>query len=200
MMAVKAPLDQIAAMFNSDETGVVLANKNSPDQGVLSGPTKEIIKLKNLFKEHKIRTTPLPVAAAFHSSLVRDAAEPFQQTLEQFVFRPSGIPVYSNTSGAPYPDSPQEAKILLGRHMINPVNFVDEIEHMHRDGCRVFVEVGPKSVLTGLVKSILEGKDFFAISIDQTSGRRSGLGDLAKALCHLASIGYPVDLARWLKN
>jgi malonyl CoA-acyl carrier protein transacylase len=200
MMAVKAPLEQISEMLNSDETGVVLANKNSPDQGVLSGPTKEIIKLKNLFKEHKIRTTPLPVSAAFHSSLVSDAAGPFQQTLERFVFHPFGMPVYSNTTGARYPDAPLEAKALLGRHLVNPVNFVDEIEHMHQDGCRVFVEVGPKSVLTGLIKSILDGKDFFAISIDQTSGRRSGLADLAKALCHLASIGYPVDLARWLEN
>jgi acyl transferase domain-containing protein len=197
MLAVKAPLDQIEALINSAQTNVILANKNSPDQGVLSGPTEEIHKIKNLFKDHKIRTTLLPVAAAFHSSLVRDSAEPFQQALEQFDFHASSIPVYSNTTGAPYPDSPQEAKKILGRHLLNPVNFVDEIELLYRDGCRIFFEVGPKSVLTGLVKSILEGKDFFAIAVDGSSGRRSSMVDLARALCQLASIGYPVDLARW---
>jgi malonyl CoA-acyl carrier protein transacylase len=200
MLAVKAPLDQINALLKTSQTEVILANKNSPDQGVLSGPTEEIHKIKDLFKNHKIRTTLLPVAAAFHSSLVSDAAEPFRQTLAQFDFHPPSIPVYSNTTGAPYPDSSQAAKEILGRHLLNPVNFADEIELMHKGGCRIFLEVGPKSVLTGLVKSILEGKNFFAIAVDGSSGKKSGMADLAKVLCHLSSIGYPVDLARWRKS
>jgi acyl transferase domain-containing protein len=200
MLAVKAPLDQIKALLNSAQTEVILANINSPDQGVLSGPTDEIHRIKDLLKNHKLRTALLPVAAAFHSSLVGDAAEPFRQALEQFDFHASGIAAYSNTTAAPYPDSPRAAKELLGRHLVNPVYFTDEIKRMHQDGCRIFLEVGPKSVLTGLVKSILEGRDFFAIAVDGSSGRRSGTGDLAKALCHLASIGFPVDLARWRKN
>jgi acyl transferase domain-containing protein len=199
MLAVKAPLDQIEALLKTAQTEVILANKNSPDQGVLSGPTEEILRIKNLCKENKIRATPLPVAAAFHSTLVSDAAAPFQKALEQFEFHLSPVLVYSNTTAAPYPDSPQETKTLLGRHLINPVNFVDEIKRMHDDGCRIFLEVGPKSVLTGLIKSILEGTNFFTMAVDGSSGRRPGIGDLARALCKLASIGFPVNLTRWRK-
>jgi acyl transferase domain-containing protein len=199
MLAVKAPLDQIEELLISAQTSVILANRNSPDQGVLSGPTAEILNIKSLCKDHKFRATQLPVAAAFHSVLVGDAAEPFRQTLEQFDFQTSGIPVYSNTTAAPYPDLPQETQNLLGQHLISPVNFFEEIIRMHDDGCRVFLEVGPKSVMTGLVKSILQGKDFVSIAIDGSSGRKSGMGDLAKALCHLASAGYPVNLNRWRK-
>jgi malonyl CoA-acyl carrier protein transacylase len=117
--------------------------------------------------------------------------------LEKFEFYASSVPVYSNTTGGPYPEAPQEAKQILGRHLLYPVNFVDQIKHMHQDGIRTFLEVGPKSVLTGLVKSILEKYDVFTIALDGSSGRRSGLGDLAKSLCFLASIGYPVNLKRW---
>jgi len=197
MLAVKAPLDRIDEILKSIGTEVILANRNSRDQGVLSGATEEILKIKNVLKEQKIRSTLLPVAAAFHSRLVKDAAEPFQQTVDQVDFKSCRIPVYSNTTGTPYPDSIQDAKRLLGIHLINPVNFIDGIENSYKEGVRVFLEVGPKSVLTGLVKSILEGQDFFAIAIDASSGRKSSISDLAKALCQLAALGYPVRLPRW---
>ena len=197
MLAVKAPLNKIDELLNDVNIDVILANRNSPDQGVLSGPTDAILRMQSILKKHKIRSIQLPVAAAFHSKLVKDAAGPFQQVLENFVFHQSQIPVYSNTTGTPYPDSPEDAKKLLGIHLVNPVNFIDEIERMYNDGTRVFVEVGPKTVLAGLIKSILGEKDFIVIATDGSSGRRSGMTDLAKSLCHLASIGYPVHIEKW---
>ncbi len=197
MLAVKAPLDQIEHLIRTNRASVVIANRNSPDQGVLSGPTEEILQMKTVLKRHKILATLLPVAAAFHSTLVGSAAEPFQRALAQVEFHDSPIPVYSNTIAAPYPDGSQAAKDLLGRHLSHPVFFLDEIKRMYEDGCRIFLEVGPKSVLTGLVKSILAGKDIHAIAVDGSAGRKSNFVDLAKALCHLAAVGYPVDLKKW---
>lgn len=110
---------------------------------------------------------------------------------------PGSIPVYSNKTALPYPADEKEAAHLFGKHLESPVNFMDQIMNMHSDGIRVFVEVGPKNVLTGLVHSILKGFDFHAFSMDASSGKNSGVYDLAAVLCRLAAAGYRVDLRPW---
>ncbi len=199
MLAVKASMDRIDDLIQSSGVDVVLANRNSPDQGVLSGPTDAILQMKAVCKDNKIRATVLPVAAAFHSKLVREAAEPFKKKIASVQFSQFRIPVYSNTTGAPYPDAEPEAKAILSNHLMNPVRFIEEIQSMYRDGVRIFVEVGPRTVLTGLIKAILKDRDIYAMALDASSGRRSGITDACKTLCTLASIGYPVDLLQWKK-
>jgi malonyl CoA-acyl carrier protein transacylase len=198
MLAVGAPIGDIEALLASVDIDVILANRNSPDQGILSGPTDAVMQMKTICKERKIRATLLPVAAAFHSHLVRDAAEPFQKITENMVFHEGSIPVYANTTALPYPVDSGEAKRLLGAQLLNPVNFLDEIQNMYADGIRVFIEVGPRNVLTGLVSAILKHQqDAVAVAVDASAGKRSGLTDLAVALCRLAAMGCPVDLLQW---
>lgn len=197
MLAVKASMEKIDDIIASSGIDVILANCNSPDQGVLSGPTDAIVQMKSICKENKIRATILPVAAAFHSKLVAAAVKPFEKKIASVEFRNSQIPVYSNTTALPYPDAPEQARQILARHLINPVNFIDEIRNMHQAGIRIFVEVGPRTVLTGLVKAILKNRDVFAVAMDASSGQKSGITDLAKTLCLLAAVGYPADLKKW---
>ncbi|MDA3895420.1 MAG: acyltransferase domain-containing protein [Desulfobacteraceae bacterium] len=197
MLAVKAPMNQIDELIKATGIDVVLANRNSPDQGILSGATDAIAQMKLICKEKKIRATVLPVAAAFHSKLVQDAAEPFKAKIDSVEFSDPRIPVYSNTTTAPYPDSKENAKKILGNHLMNPVNFIEEIQNMHQHGTSIFVEVGPRTILTGLIKSILADQTVFTMAVDASSGRRSGLTDFAKTLCMLASIAYPVKLTEW---
>ncbi len=197
MLAVKAPLDELDHLIQTTDTGVILANRNSPDQGVLSGSLHAIARAEKICNQNGFKTIKLPVSAAFHSSLVQDAQKPFIQALEKIDISPSDIPVFSNTTGEPYPDDPETAKKLLGDHLLSPVNFISEIKNLFKIGVRTFVEVGPKSVLTGLVKSILNHQDFQAIALDGSLGKRSGITDLARTLCHLASLGHTVDLSAW---
>jgi len=197
MLAVKGPLDELDHLIQTTDTGVILANRNSPDQGVLSGSLDAIARAEKLCKQNGFKTIRLPVSAAFHSSLVQEAQKPFIQALEKIDISPSDIPVFSNTTGKAYPNDPEKAKKLLGDHLLSPVNFISEIKNLYKMGVRTFVEVGPKSVLTGLVKSILNHQSFHAISLDGSLGKRSGITDLARTLCHLASLGHAVDLSQW---
>ncbi|MBW2192468.1 MAG: acyltransferase domain-containing protein, partial [Deltaproteobacteria bacterium] len=197
MLAVKAPLDELSGIVDHIGADIVLANRNAPDQGVLSGPLKAIDQADDVCKQKGFRTVKLPVSAAFHSRLVSDAQKPFMASLRDIDFSPSGIPVYANTTGEPYPSDSDAAKTLLGEQILRSVNFINQIENMFASGIRTFVEIGPKSVLTGLVKSILKERDFQAIALDSASGKRSGMADLARALCRLAALGYPVELTRW---
>ncbi|MBA4367564.1 MAG: hypothetical protein C0403_07985, partial [Desulfobacterium sp.] len=197
MLAVKAPLADIDAMLSEHKLDVVLANRNAPQQGVLSGSIEAIEQAAKICKDKNYRAVPLPVAAAFHSRHVQKAAKPFQQAVNSVEIHSSTIPVYANTTGMPYPDDPRKAATLLGEQLLNPVNFVKEIENLYEYGVRSFVEVGPKPVLTGLVKAILKGKEICPIALDSSSGKKSGIADLAQTLCQLAAEGYDVDFSKW---
>jgi len=197
MLAVRAPLEDLSSLVKDSGQDVVLANRNSPDQGVLSGSIEGINKLKMICESKGYITSTLPVSAAFHSHLVEQAQQPFSNFLKTLHLKPSGVPVFSNTTGKPYPEGPERVKDLLGEQLANPVNFNTQIENIHQSGVRTFVEVGPKSVLSGLVKSILKDKEFSAIPMDPSSGKDFGLMDLACTMCRLASLGHPVELSKW---
>jgi polyketide-type polyunsaturated fatty acid synthase PfaA len=197
MLAVIAPLDRLEHLIEESKSGIILANRNSPSQGVLSGSTDAINQAEKLCRQNGFRTVRLPVSAAFHSSLVKEAQKPFSQAIEKIDLVPSEIPVFSNTTGAPYPADAEKAKELLAGHLLSPVDFVSEIKNLFKSGARTFVEIGPKSVLTGLVKSILKGQNFQVIALDASQGKRPGIADLSRTLCHLASLGHFVDLSCW---
>ncbi|MBW2589282.1 MAG: acyltransferase domain-containing protein, partial [Deltaproteobacteria bacterium] len=197
MLAVKAPLDKLEELISNANLNVILANKNSPDQGVLSGSTENISRADEICREKGFKTVKLPVSAAFHSIFVKDAQKPFFGHLKDIKITPSDIPVFSNTTGLPYPIEPEKVKKILAEHLLRPVDFKSEIENIFKSGVKTFIEVGPRSVMTGLVKSILAGQNFTSISMDRSSGARFGVFDLAATLCHLASLGYPVKLTKW---
>jgi len=197
MLAVKAPLDILDELISNATLDLILANRNGPDQGVLSGSTEAILRAEEICREKGFKTVKLPVSAAFHSIFVKDAQRPFAGHLKDIKITPSDIPVFSNTTGRPYPLEPREVKKIFGEHLLRPVNFKSEIENIFKAGVKTFIEVGPKSVMTGLVKSILAGHDFTSIPMDRSSGTRFGVSDLAATLCHLSSLGYSVKLNKW---
>ncbi|MCP3942786.1 MAG: SDR family NAD(P)-dependent oxidoreductase [Desulfobacteraceae bacterium] len=197
MLAVAAPIKDIETLISDENLDLILANKNSHTQGVLSGTTHEIDKANRLCRQKKMRAVKLPVAAAFHSRLVKEAATPFKDYIANKQVTPTGIDVLSNTTGSTYPGDPEQIKDILGNQLIHPVNFIDNIEQMYKNGVSTFVEIGPKAVLTGLVESILKQKDITALSLDASAGKNSGIEDLARVLCTIAAKGFFVDLTQW---
>ncbi|MFK5954794.1 MAG: SDR family NAD(P)-dependent oxidoreductase [Desulfobacterium sp.] len=197
MLAVKAPLDQIEALILDEKLDLILANRNTHDQGVLSGSSTEINRASKACKAKKFRCVKLPVAAAFHSSLVEHAAHPFKKYLASVDITPTATPVFSNTTGGLYPEKSDKAEALLGKQLLNPIHFVENIEAMVKNNITTFVEVGPKTVLSGLTRAILQDQPYKSIALDDSCGKKQGLGDLAKVLCCLAAAGYPVKLDKW---
>ena len=197
MLAVKAPLEELDKLIADSDTGVILANRNSPTQGVLSGPKEAIEKANALCKEKGFKTVALSVAAAFHSHLMQDAQKPFMEIVQKTGITPTQIPVYSNSSGTPYPTEPGAAKKILGEQLLRHVDFVNDVKNLYASGVKTFVEVGPRTVLTGLIKAILREEQFNIIPVDASGGRKSNMLDLALALAELAALGYPVVLKNW---
>lgn len=197
MLAVKAPLAEIEALIESSRLDVVLANRNTPRQGVIAGTIAALDTVRSICRDKGYSCVSLPVATAFHSQYVKEARHPFRKALRSIAFSPTATPVFSNTTGSPYPADAAGAAALLGDHLQQPVAFVDEIENLYGAEMRTFLEIGPRSILTGLVTDILAGQTFEAVAVDASAGNRSGLGDLARTLCRLAALGHPVDLNRW---
>jgi acyl transferase domain-containing protein len=197
MLAVKAPIEETADLIRTHGLDLILANRNSPEQGVVSGPSQEVEKMQAICRKNHIRAVLLPVSAAFHSRLVESAARPFCKRLDAVRFHPSSLPVYANTTGRPYPPGEASARRLLGRHLLHPVHFIDAVRAMFADGVETFVEVGPKAVLTGLIRSILSDSEHTAVAMDGSGGKQPALQDLARALCEIAAAGHFVDFTKW---
>jgi acyl transferase domain-containing protein/acyl carrier protein/NADP-dependent 3-hydroxy acid dehydrogenase YdfG len=197
MLAVMAPLESIAAMVRDATLDLVIANKNAPEQAVLSGPAAEIERAARRFQEAGIKTRTLDVAAAFHSRFVAAAQEPFAEALRAVPFGPGRMSVYANATGGLYPDHAEGARALLASQLARPVEFVAQIEAMYRAGIRTFLEAGPDRKLTPLIGAILGGRTHAALAVDASRGQRDNLADLARSLAELAALGHPVHLTLW---
>jgi len=197
MLAVGAPLTQIEAALKELSVDLVVANHNSPTQVVLSGRIPEIDRATSLLASRNIRGKKLSVAAAFHSPLVAPASRAFRPVLDDVDFSPATMPVYANSTAAEYPSDPTAARDLLAAQLARPVHFVQEVEQMYADGVRTFLEVGPGGVLTGLVNSILNGREYRAVAVDSSNGKRGGLFDLATTLAQLAASGHEIRWNCW---
>ena len=197
MLAVRGNIDATQAVIDEEKLDVILANKNSPSQAVLSGSTEGIKHAKSVLDEKKIKSIPLTVAAAFHSSLVADAAVPFGEGLEKIEIGSATIPVYSNTTGGEYPTDFADIRSLLANQLAKPVEFVAEITAMSDAGVTTFIEVGPGARMTGLVKQILKDREIDAYALDASNGKKSGIADLGKMLAQTAALGYGIDFAQW---
>ncbi|MBL7495262.1 SDR family oxidoreductase [Frankia sp. CN7] len=193
MAAVRAPEAAVAAVLASASLGgqVVVANHNAPDQVVVSGPTAAVEAAVGLLRAAGHGAARLPVACAFHSPLVADAADVFARALARADLTAPAMPVWSNRGAVPYPAPADDVagdtvRKELAAQIAAPVRFVDQIEAMYAAGARVFVEAGPGQVLTGLVGSILAERPHLAVACD---GRRGGLTGFLDAIAQLAVAG-----------
>jgi len=145
----RAALEKIAA-----ETGVTLANINSPDQIVLSGTAEGIAKAEVLCKEAGAkRALPLPVAGAFHSPLMQPAAERLAAFLETIQLNEPSIPVLSNVTGVPH-ESAAAIRSNMIAQITGSVRWVESMQWLVSQGVTEMVECGPGKVLAGLIKRI----------------------------------------------
>ena len=197
MLAVNGDLKFVQQLITDEGIDLVIANKNAPQQTVLSGATKEVERAAALLKSKDIRCKQLNVAAAFHSAFVADASGAFFDALQKVDISMPTLSVYADSTAQLYPNDAAEIRKLLAGQLANPVEFLGIIERMYERGVRTFFEVGPSSQMNGLIKAILEGKAVDVISLDASKGQRSGEADVARALSQLAASGYAIRLAEW---
>ncbi len=133
---------------------VVPANYNSPGQIVISGSNEGIDKAIDLLKNKGAkRALKLAVGGAFHSPLMEPARLELEEAIRGTFFKNPICPVYQNVNAKPCTD-PVEIKSNLVLQLTSPVRWTQSVINMIAGGASAFVEVGPGSVLQGLIKKI----------------------------------------------
>ncbi|MBI5895036.1 MAG: acyltransferase domain-containing protein, partial [Desulfobacterales bacterium] len=133
---------------------VWVANYNWHSQTVLSGLKAGIAKANDVFQAQGINSRLIPISAAPHCPLAYNVTEKFFDHLKDIPFAKSDSDVYSNLFGRKVNNDPDLLRKILRVHAEKPVRFLRQIEQMHQDGVRIFVEVGPSDVLSQLVGQI----------------------------------------------
>jgi acyl transferase domain-containing protein len=191
MTAVPRPIEEVRPHVEA-VPGCTIANHNAPAQVVVSGPTQAVAALEKRLLAAGIEPKRLTVATAFHSPVVEGSVEPFQSFLQGIKFQAPAVPVYHNADAAPHPADPAAIRTRLAQAIARPVRFVEQIEAMWQAGVRTFVEVGPHSVLTGLVGEILQDRPHVAVNLDRR--KKHGVTALQLALGRLCVAGVPMKL------
>ncbi|MDD2411951.1 MAG: ACP S-malonyltransferase [Bacteroidales bacterium] len=133
---------------------VVAANYNSPGQLVISGSIEGInIACEKLKEAGAKRALPLKVGGAFHSPLMNPAKEELAEAINSTRFNKPICPIYQNVTAKPTSD-PEQIKTNLIAQLTSPVKWTQIVQNMAADGLTHCVELGPGSVLQGLVKKI----------------------------------------------
>jgi [acyl-carrier-protein] S-malonyltransferase len=133
---------------------VVPANYNSPGQIVISGSNEGIDKAIELLKgKGAKRALKLAVGGAFHSPLMEPARLELEEAIRNTRFSTPVCPVYQNVDANPSTD-PEVIKSNLVLQLTSPVRWTQSVLNMISGGATIFVEVGPGSVLQGLIKKI----------------------------------------------
>ena len=151
---IKLPTETVEEICASCAGLVIPANYNSEGQIVISGEAGAVAEACAKMKEAGAkRALPLAVSGAFHSPLMEPARLELAEAIEKTPFRAPVCPVYQNVTALPSTD-PVVIKDNLLRQLTSPVRWTQTVLNMVADGADSFLEIGPGTVLQGLVKRI----------------------------------------------
>jgi len=146
-------VEGILAGFSGPGVAVV-ANHNTASQIVLSGDLAGLDAIGEQCAAKGAKVIPLKVSVANHSPLVAGAVEDFAAYMRGIPFQEPAIPVLFNVTGEAERD-PAAMKTIMARQIASRVRWLPIVERMAAEGVEVMVELGPKNVLTGMMKKIL---------------------------------------------
>lgn len=133
--------------------GCEVANLNCPKQVVISGTNETVDKAAQLAQEKGARVIFLEVSGAFHSALMKEAAEEFKGFLANFPLNEPKIPIIANVNALPQLKSSQIRENLV-KQIYSCVYFEKSIRYISSQGIKTFLEIGPNKILKGLLRRI----------------------------------------------
>ena len=191
MAAVWAGAEEVGRALASTEGRVSLAAVNGPTSVVVAGPQADVTRLCERWASEKVRTKPLTVSHAFHSSLMDPMLAEFEAIASRVAFARPRIGVISNVTGRRATASELTSAAYWRAHVRATVQFADGVQALIGDGITAFVEIGPSPTLLGLA----QGCTASAEALWLPSLRRDGeaWGTLLDSLASLFVRGAEVD-------
>ncbi|VFQ43910.1 type I polyketide synthase [Desulfoluna butyratoxydans] len=176
--------EEAAALIAESGIGdIYVTNKNSTKQTAVSGLEGAIDTFCGFLTQKGAMFRKLPLTGAFHTPILRAAADELARFIEGMAFNRQGFSkVISNVTGLPYPNDEAAVKRLLINQIISPVEFIKSVETVHAAGVRTFYEVGTGKILTGLLKYILPEGYTAHLSVDKGKGEAASLEALIETI------------------
>jgi len=190
MVAIAADESRVAAAIEPYRDEVSIAAVNGPRQVVISGRAGAVDEVVAKFQAGSVVTTPLAVSHAFHSPLMRPMLADYERILRKVRFGRPRFGLVSNVSGALVADEMTTPEYWCG-HVLAAVRFRESIGTLVSEGYQVFLEVGPKPVLTGLGRQCVARDK--AVWLPSLREGRDDWSVLLKTLGELFVRGVPVD-------
>ncbi len=198
MMACDAPMEIIEEL-RGDYGKVYITNINSPHQIVLGGDTNQVKDIGARLKELGHRSTLLRVSMAFHSPIMACIHDELEEFVAGIEFHPPQIPVISNTTMAPFTSDTYEIKKTVMAHLESCVNWMPNVKSLWNDfGIRMFVEVGPREILTNLILDTIPDAECVQTCLPSAEAMmfRNAVGQLySKGQLELKTSPTPVKLS-----
>lgn len=144
-------VEELCREISSEDAIVTISNRNTANQVVISGHTDAVEQVAEVCMAEKAKVIPLKVSAPFHSPLMNEAAEKFEDHLQSINVNRMEFPVISNVTGLPYP-SEKSIRYLLYEQITSPVKWRECMEYVYQVHPDVIVETQPGKVLSGFFK------------------------------------------------
>ena len=143
---------------------VWVANYNAPGQVVIAGDPNDLERAGEAAKDLGAkRVMPIKVGGAFHTPFMSPARDRLRKTLAETELRSAARPVFTNIDAEPHTQA-AEWSGLLGAQLTNPVQWRKTLHALDQAGTTVFLELGPGTILTGLVKRTLKGSTTLGVN------------------------------------
>jgi len=155
IMVLFCGADEAASLISEAGVKVYVANKNSDKQTAVAGEGEAVDAFCAYLKQKGVTYKKLALSGAFHTPLFEKASAEMGEALRNVACNVQALPkVVANLSAQCYPASESEAKEILRRQMISPVEFVQTVKNLSAWGVSTVVEAGPGNLLTKLVGDI----------------------------------------------
>jgi [acyl-carrier-protein] S-malonyltransferase len=146
-------VDQVMALCDraSEDQVVTCANFNAPGQVVIGGHAGAVERARRMATEAGLKVIPLKVSAPFHCSLMAPAAQAVREALTSISLTDARVPVIANVEALPHSEAKRLAELLI-KQVDAPVLWEQSVRHMADAGVVKALEIGPGTVLAGLVQ------------------------------------------------
>ncbi|MCC9607070.1 aminotransferase class I/II-fold pyridoxal phosphate-dependent enzyme [Blastopirellula sp. JC732] len=190
MAAISAGPSVVDPLIAANPTKLSVAAYNSPQQTVISGEMAALDAAIAECEKQGVRATRLTVSHAFHSPLMDPILDEFEKTIGQIELHPASIPLAANLTGQ-WAGDEITTPSYWRNHLREAVRFGDGMALLGKKGAKVFIEVGPNPILTGLGRATLDGKDLNWLS--SMRAKRDEWQTLLGSLAQLFELGGKID-------
>jgi acyl transferase domain-containing protein/phosphopantetheinyl transferase (holo-ACP synthase) len=171
---------------------LILAMDNCPNQAVYFGAPEDVAAAHEQLSAAGGICSELPFGRAYHTSWFEPVETAFRAFYQKLDMGSGEVPLYSCSTAAPFPETPDAIRDTACGQWSRRVRFVETVERLYADGVRVFVEVGPSANLSAFVGDILKGREDVA-AIATNSRRQPDCKQLHGALAQLWALGCPMQ-------